>query len=222
MTKEHHFEASVPYNPRLGGCPSGYHRRKGYTVKKTGTRVPARCIRSTTTYKESSAEFKARVQKKQTRRLKEKGIPRTSRKLCPPGQVLRRAYVRKFTKNITQKGYTKRTKSGELITVKPKAKSVVVPAACIQDKGLPGKLAPGQEGIGPLRQGELKKHGYVYSDPTDRRHAALISAVQEFTPIGVYRKLDAVAKLTLRTRPEAAKIFAEDRDWVRASYKMRR
>jgi hypothetical protein len=214
---EHHFEKSVPYNPKAGGCPSGYHKRKAYTVKRTGTRVPTRCVRSTTVYKESSAQYKARVEGKQTRRLKAKGVGAT-RKVCPPGKVLRRAYVRQFSSNIKRKGYTKRTKSGRMITVKPKAKSVVVPAACIEDKGLVGKLAPGVKGIGPLRPGELKKHGYVYSDSQDRRRAALMSAVQEYSALGVYRKLDAVAKLTVRSRPEAAKVFAEDRNWIRASY----
>lgn len=217
---QHHFEKSVPYNPKAGGCPSGYHKRKAYTVKRTGTYVPSRCVRSTTTYNRSSAEYKAAVMRTQTRRFKAKGVSpgKGTRKVCPPGKILRRAYVRQFSSTIKRKGYTKRTKTGQLITVKPKAKSVVVPAACIDDKGLPGKLAPGAKGIGPLRPGELKKHGYAYSDPQERRRAALMSAVQEYSTLGVYRKLDAVAKLTVHTRPEAAKVFAEDRNWLRSSY----
>lgn len=213
---EHHFEKSVPYDSRLG-CPGGYHKRKAYTVKRTGTRVPTRCVRSTTTYSNSSKDYKAYVLQKQTRRLRNKGVGST-RKACPPGQVLRKAYVRVFKAETRKKGYTRRTRSGSTITIKPKRKSVTVPAACIDDKGRPGKLPPGVQGIGPLRSGELKKHGYSYKNSSEQRHRALSSAVQEFKPLGVYRKLDAVAKLMIRQRPDAARIFAADRDWIRQAY----
>lgn len=216
---EHHFEKSVPYDSRIG-CPGGYHKRKAYTVKRTGTRVPTRCVRSTTTYRNSSANFKAKTARTQTRRLFAHGVSTRSRtrKICPPGKVLRKAYVRMFSAETRKKGYTRRTRSGSTITIKPKRKSITVPAACIDDKGLPGKLRPGEKGIGPLRTGELKKHGYSYKDSTEQRHSALTRAVHEYKPLGVYRKLDAVAKLMIRQRPEAAQVFAADRNWIRQAY----
>jgi hypothetical protein len=213
---EHHFEKSVPYDPRIG-CPSGYHKRKAYTVKRTGTRVPSRCVRSTTVYSNSSAEFKRKSTRTQARRLRNKGVKAT-RKICPPGKILRKAYIRVFKDEIQKRGYTRRTRSGSTITIKPKRKAVTVPAACIDDKGRPGGLPAGVKGIGPLRPGELKKHGYSYKNSAEQRRRALVAAVQEFRPLGVYRKLDAVAKLMVRQRPEAARVFEEDRDWIRKAY----
>ena len=48
----------------------------------------------------------------------------------------------------------------------------------------------------------------------EKRHAALREAIDEYGALGVFRKLDAIAKLTVRTIPEASKIYEKDRDWV--------
>ena len=206
---------SRTYNSKVG-CPSGYHKRSGYTVKKTGTYVAPRCIRSTTTKKMSSRQFKMSALSTQKRRLATRKV--SSREPnCPPGQIPRKAYVRKFSASTKQQGYTVRRKTGTIYRVYPKRSSTVVKASCIEDKGLPGKLTSG-EGIGPLRKGELLKHGYVYRIPKERRHNALRHAVKEYGPLGVYRKLDAVAKLSLRTAPNVSKIFEKDRDWVKRAY----
>jgi hypothetical protein len=50
------------------------------------------------------------------------------------------------------------------------------------------------------------------------RREALKHAISEYTAMSVYRKLDAVAKLTVRINPKASKRFAADRDWVRENY----
>jgi hypothetical protein len=216
MSNEHDFKKSKPYDP-VFGCPKLYHKRQGYTVKKTGTYVPPRCVKSTTTYKESSKNFKKSVSEKATRRLRAAGV--TQRKIrCPEGKIMRRAYVRVMSPNVRRQGYTKRTRSGKMIIVKPKARSIIVPATCIKDRGLPGTLKAGQTGIGPLRRGELKKHGYLYKNTADRRHDALRSAMKEFGALGVFHKLDAAAKLTVREAPEASKIFSKDRDWIRSTF----
>jgi hypothetical protein len=49
----------------------------------------------------------------------------------------------------------------------------------------------------------------------------LKKAVEEYTALGVFRKLDAVAKLTKRTAPEAHRIFKTDRDWVQRTYTLK-
>jgi hypothetical protein len=82
----------------------------------------------------------------------------------------------------------------------------------VKDKGLPGK---GPQEIGPLRKGELAKHGYSYKKSDLDRHEALRKAAKEFGPLGVYRKLDAVAKLAVRAAPKASAVFKKDRDWVK-------
>jgi hypothetical protein len=92
-----------------------------------------------------------------------------------------------------------------------------VPASCIKDKGKKGKgVLQGQ--IGPLRTGELKKHGYSASKPREQRHAALRRAVAAFGSNNVFHKLDAVAKLTVRSSPKSSRVFSEDRDWVRRQF----
>jgi hypothetical protein len=141
-----------------------------------------------------------------------------TRKQCPPGKIARAAYVRRVSRNVSRKGYSKQTKSGKTIRVYPKSKSIFVPAACVKDTGKPGKLAPGAPQIGPLRPGELKKYGYSYKLDTTQRRSALAQAVKEYGALGTYRKLNAVSKLTGRTAPEASARFAADRNWIRSTY----
>jgi hypothetical protein len=213
---EHHFEKSVAYTTGKA-CPSGYHKRRGYTIKKSGTYVPPRCIRATTIYAESSKQFKNRTLKRRSDALAHYGKVRKPTKKCPSGQIARAAYVRRFTSGIKQRGFTVKRKSGKTYRVYPKKTHTVVRSACIKDRGLPGKAEPGKQ-IGPLRKGELKKYGYVYRFPTAQRHLALQKAVGEFGALGVYRKLNAVAKLSIRTAPDASEVFQADRNWVQAQY----
>ncbi len=148
---EHHFDKSLPYNS-LKGCPKGYHKRKGYTTRK-GKYVPTRCVKATTPYAESSKEFKQGSTRKMKARL-ERSTTRKETK-CPAGYIARAPYVRRYSTSVRQKGYTVKKASGTTYTVKPKAASFYVPAACIKDRGEEGKGAPGVKGIGPLRKGEL-------------------------------------------------------------------
>jgi hypothetical protein len=58
----------------------------------------------------------------------------------------------------------------------------------------------------------------VYREKDSVRRDALKKAVKEFGPLGVYHKLNAVAKLSKRTAPDASRVFKRDRDWIRKSY----
>jgi hypothetical protein len=203
---------SLPYTASKG-CPSGYHKRMTYK-STSGRVVPPRCVRSTTVYADTSKEFKRGVTQKAARRLASAGASNTTinvRKACPPGQILRKAYVRRYTTNVRERGYTVK-RGNQLYRAYPKSSSTVVQAACVKDKGLPGK---GPEQIAPLRKGELKKHGYLYRDSDLNRHEALRKAVKEYGVLGVYRKLDAITKLSVRAAPKASVIFKKDRDWVK-------
>lgn len=206
------YPQSLPYNSGKG-CPAGYHKRMTYKTA-SGRTVPPRCVRATTVYAESSKHFKRGVTQKAARRLKSRGMTNTTvnvRKACPPGKVLRKAYVRRFRTNIRERGYTVK-RGSQLYRAYPRASSTVVQAACVKDVGLPGK---GPQQIAPLRKGELLKHGYTYKKSDLDRHEALRKAAKEFTALGVYRKLDAVAKLSKRAAPKASAIFKKDRNWVR-------
>lgn len=144
----------------------------------------------------------------------------TRRNGCPKGYILRRGYTRKFRPTVKASGFTVRRK-GTVYTVRPKANSIRVPPSCIKDRGLPGKGPIEGEGIGKLRKGELIKYGYQYRLSDSLRQAALRKAIKRYGPLSVYRKLDAVAKLSLRTAPDASKIFAMDRNWIRENFELK-
>ena len=52
----------------------------------------------------------------------------------------------------------------------------------------------------------------------EQRHNALKRAVNEYGALNVYRKLDAVAKLTTRTIPQASKLYEKDKNWIKEKY----
>lgn len=216
MAALHRFLKSKPASRK---CGTGYHKRKAYTVKKTGFKVPARCIRSQTVYSQKSEEFKTSLTRKASRRLKAHGKRRQSTRRCPPGMIRRASYVRSFSPKVKSMGYF-RIRDGKTIKAFPKAHSTYVKSKCILNRGAPGKTVRSGQ-IGPLRKGELKKHGYTSSADVETRHKALESAISEFGPLGTYRKLNAVAKLTTRTVPKASTTFAADRNWIRSTYNLK-
>ena len=180
-----------------GSCPPGYHARKAYTVKRTGTRVGSRCVRATTK-SGPRAEFLKKTRSRMSRRLR--GIPVLSRGVttCPPGQIVRDPYVR--------------VRLG---------KRQFVPASCITNVGNPGKGIPsGAPGIGALRKGDLKRFGYenVTAMSDGRRHLALAVAVKEYGSLTVWRKLNAIYVYTRHTAPASSAIFKADRDWIKEHY----
>ena len=139
---------------------------------------------------------------------------------CPKGYIMRKGYTRRFRPSVKATGFTVRRK-GKVFTVRPTANTITVPPACIKDRGLPGKGPKEGDGIGKLRKGELIKYGYQYRLSDSLRQAALKKAIKRFGALSVYRKLDAVAKLSLRTAPDASKIFTRDRDWVASNFNMK-
>lgn len=199
------------------GCPSGYTHRRSYKTH-SGTYVEPRCVRSTGSHNESSANYKRRVTRRMSRRTHGVSLSKLGlNKTCPPGQILRKPYVRRFSNTIRREGFTAK-RGNHLVKVLPSKDSTLVPASCIPDRGKPGTLKKGQLGIGPLRRGELIQFGYSYHLDRSARHKALEKAIKKYGALGVYRKLDAVAKLSLRQIPRASQTFTEDRDWVRETH----
>ena len=210
---------SLPYDERKG-CPEGFHKRSSYTSKR-GYRVPPRCVKAQTVYRETRKNYSRRVLKRQEERLGNLRRTGTSKLRCPPGKAVRHGYVRRFGKTVMRKGYTVKKASGKEYHIKPAQKSVYVKPACVKDKGAPDVKTPGPgDRIGPLRRGELKKHGYIYLKHREERHSALRRAIKEFGPLGVFRKLDIVAKLSKHSAPEASRVFKADRDWLRHRYEL--
>lgn len=224
LSNRRNLPKSLPFNA-FRGCPPGYHKRSSYKSPR-GLAVPARCVRATTIYQETSKEFKQRTQKRLSARRRRAGL-KVNRKPCPPGQIRRTAYTRRYSTSLRQRGYTVRRRNGRSYRVYPSASRMLVRSGCIRNRGRPGKGAEsifkgGKRAtvklIGPLRKGELKKHGYSTLNKTAKRHTALRKAVKEYGALGVYRKLNAVAKLGVRTMPSVAKTFKRNRNWVRKTY----
>lgn len=141
----------------------------------------------------------------------------TNKNDCPSGYIMRKGYTRRFRKSITNSGYTVRRK-GTVYVAKPKKRSITVNAGCIRDRGLPGKGPTNGESIGKLRKGALIKYGYQYRLSDLTREKALKKAVHAYGAESVYHKLDAVAKLSPRTSPDASKIFSRDRNWIKQTF----
>jgi hypothetical protein len=209
---------TLKYNSARG-CPPGYHHRKGYTTRK-GAHYEPRCLKSTTMYPQSQQQYQSSVTARARRKLKSAGKRLGLTKKCPPGQILRAPYKRKFSSTLKREGYNVK-RSGKTVRVYPKANSVLVRAACIKDRGLSGKGPKSGKGIGSLRKGELSKYGYKAKESREKRHAALKKAIAVYGALGVFRKLDAIAKYTVRTAPEAHTVFAADRKWVQEHYSLK-
>ena len=141
-------------------------------------------------------------------------------KRCRPGFILRAPYKRRFSSTTKQAGYNVH-RGRSVYRAYPKAGSVLVKAACIKDRGLPGKGSRSGRGI-TLKKGELSRYGYNAHISEEARHEALRKAMKVYGPLSVYHKLDAVAKLTVRTTPEAHKIFKADREWVQKNFEMKK
>jgi hypothetical protein len=142
-----------------------------------------------------------------------------SRNGCPKGYIMRKGYTRKYRPSIATSGFTVRRK-GKVFTVRPKANMVRVSPSCIKNRGLPGKGPREGEGIGKLRKGDLIKYGYQYRLSDSLRERALKKAIAQYGPLSVYHKLDAIAKLSVRTAPDASIVFSKDRNWVRENYNL--
>ena len=133
------------------------------------------------------------------------------KKKCPPGKVLRAPFTRKYTNRVRKAGFNVK-RGNKTVRVYPTSKTVLVEATCIDGKAV----------IGPLKEGELTKYGYSARVSREKRHLALKKAVIVYGALNVFHKLDAITKLTIRTAPDAHKIFKADIDWLRKNYTLRK
>jgi hypothetical protein len=139
------------------------------------------------------------------------------KKQCPKGYTLRAPFKRGYTKTVKESGYNVK-RGNKTVRIYPTQGSVLVKASCIKERGSPKKKGL----IGPLKEGELTRFGYNAHKSRDERHKALKKAIDAYGPLNVYHKLDAVAKLTVRTAPDAHIVFVADRAWVQKNYTMRK
>jgi hypothetical protein len=192
---EHQFEKSKPLLPN-GTCPVGYKKRKAYIIQKTAKIVPARCVKAD----EETASLR----------------PATNTMKCPPGQIYRRPYLRKYSNTVKREGYLVKRK-GVTVRIRPKMNAVQVKGSCVSaDEAEAGATLEQKE----VKKGELLKYGYTFRLPMSMRHEALKRAIYAYGARHVYRKLYTVAKLFKISKPDAARIFAADRDWVKRNFRI--
>ena len=136
--------------------------------------------------------------------------PLTNRcvKNCPKGYIIRNSYVRNpFIR-----------KSGKKVNKK------VVSAKCIKSRGLPGKTSDRfkgpNKGIGPLKKGELSKHGYtgIKDMGVRKRHKALDSAVKEYGSPKILKKLGAIKTYQKNKSPGVSELLYSNMRWLRKKY----
>jgi hypothetical protein len=191
----------------MPSCPAGYVEKSDWFGFRT------RCVRSSTKRNRKSSSST----KKNRPKVYIPSMKSLARQACPPGMIERKAYKRKYRKSVRKKGFTVQ-RSGTTYRVYPKAQSATIAATCVKDTGKEGKGT--YKSIGPLRKGELSKYGYSFREGTEKRHAALNKAIKAYGPLGVFRKLDAVYKLSENRIPRVAEVFKRDRNWVYQKYKM--
>jgi hypothetical protein len=119
-------------------------------------------------------------------------------------------YLPKRERTIRRKGYTA-TRRGKTIRVRGRN---------IKDVGAPGKWkdVTGKQGIGPLKQGELKAVGYSVTAKAPTRHRAVDRAVKKYGKLSTLRKLNAVSVYTRRTSPLKSRKFKSDVRYVQKKY----
>ena len=190
----------------MTNCPSGYREESDWFGFRT------KCVRSS----RKRARKSSNSTKKNRPRVYIPSIKSLARRACPPGMIERKSYKRKYRNSIRKKGFTVE-RSGTTYRVYPKGESATIAATCVKDTGK-GRDVP--KSIGPLRKGELAKYGYSFRHSTEKRHEALNKAIKAYGPLGVFRKLDAVYKLSENKIPRVADVFKRDRNWVYQKYKM--
>jgi hypothetical protein len=72
--------------------------------------------------------------------------------------------------------------------------------------------------IGTLRRGDLTKYGYSSKASKTKRHSALARALHSYSPLTLFRKLQAVTTLNKRRSKGRSKTFRADRNWVRKTF----
>jgi len=141
-------------------------------------------------------------------------VPKQEKIECPPGTVLRSSY----TRHVKNQSYTRKTKNGRSIQVHPRSHTSKIGPSCVKLSSKTGRPPSSAVRIGPLKKGELKKFGYSYKLPVEKRREALQEAINKLGPLNVYYKLHAVSELTKSKAPRASAVFMEDKKWIQTVY----
>lgn len=125
---------------------------------------------------------------------------------CPEGYLPRTSYIRRISTSVRRDGFLKGN-----TRVFPRASTIRVKATCFREDHAKNLIKY-------VQKGELKKSGYSYKLSEGERKESLAKAVREYGARTIFKKLDAVAKLTKRSNPLASATLLTDRNWVRKEF----
>lgn len=200
----------------MNDCKKDEILRDAYT-KKSGTRVKAACIKSTSASGKKAEDVNAPIIKTmlEKEKLAEKLTSSTSPKRCAKGEIRRAAYMRE--------GYERKLPKSSSST---NVKKAVVPAACIKEQGKKdskvGLINPvtGSRVYIVINDEYLHKFGYHVKDKTvAERHAALDKAYNALNKnwLSLFRTLNYLAVVN-KSHPDTQSKFIADRDYVKEKY----
>lgn len=109
---------------------------------------------------------------------------------------------------MTRRGYTYRRRTGTRVHVRPSR---------IRNLGLPGR---GPVIIPVKSSGMLTRYGYTAKQRlASRRRTALRRAMSAGqTPLELFHRLNAIKKLSIRTRPVYSKRYSANSSWLRRKF----
>lgn len=135
---------------------------------------------------------------------------------CAAGQIYRQGYYRKYSNTVKRLGYLVK-RGSKTVRVYPQTDAIYIKPTCVDEREI---LEDEISYTGPLKKGQLLRYGYNFRLPATSRQDALRKSERVYGAAFVYKTLARVAKVFHKSKPEAAKIFAADRDWMKTTFRL--
>jgi hypothetical protein len=125
--------------------------------------------------------------------------------------------VRKYSNTVKRDGYLVK-RGDKMVRIYPQENAIRVASACVdaEEPAAPAELP----NISKMQQGLLLRYGYNFRFRQRFRQQALIQAARAYGAAAVYGRLADAAERFKELKPEAAKVFTADRDWVKRTFKV--
>ncbi len=104
-----------------------------------------------------------------------------------------------------------------MVRVYPESNAIYVEPTCVDAAEIEAEEIESSE---PFRKGQLLRYGYNFRLPRTSRHDALRKSERVYGAAFVHKQLSRAYKLFHKSKPQAAKVFAEDRDWMKTTYSL--
>jgi len=176
-------------------CPKGTILRVSY-IKKSGTKVPAKCIKAQSFTGKVFGKKRTEIDKKimsKLNKIHEKAREKFGTPKCKSGEIIREGYL----------------KNGKLVA-----------PTCIN------KISSKEKGkqLFVLEKGKLKKFGYenVKTLSKTERQKALTKALNEIPPKSLMRRINALSLLNKNKNPDLSRTFKADVEFIQNTPKYKK